>query len=172
MLYCDGSPGGRREVGGCADVVDGVVGVADLRGDDEWGILEFDGLVVAVGVVIDGSAHVVKVGGRGVLGELVVSDIGERRTTDDGVIVGTEVVLLVLLPLVVVGLVVDVERVGWMVVQLLQQRRGLSGVRIHRLHQRVGAVEEGGFGDRVMFEADEHLRGRMRRRRPRSRRRV
>lgn len=177
MLYCHGSPGRRGEVGGCADVVvgvDGVVGVTELGGDDEWGVLEFDCLVVVVGVVIDGSAHVVKVGG-GVLGELVVSDIGESGTTDDGVVMGTEVMLLMLLPFVVVGLVVDVERVGCVVVQLLEQRRRLS-VRIHRvsveLHQRVGTVEEGGFGDRMMFEADEHLRGRMRRWRPRSRRRV
>lgn len=167
VLYGDCSAGCRGEVGrGVVMVgVDGVSGIPELGGDNQGGIFEFDSLVGRLRLMIHRGTEVIEMGG-GVLLELVVSDIGESGATDDGagVVVGTEVeVLLVLVPFVVVGLVVD-EVVVWLVVQLLEERRGLciAGLGVDGdvvEHQRLGIMEEGGFGDRVMFEADEHVRG-------------
>jgi hypothetical protein len=127
-LHGDGSPGrGGKER---RVVVVGLVvgGKAELRGNDEGGVLKFDRLGVGAvgnGVGID-CVLVIVLG----LGE-VMADVGEGGAT--GHCVGEDVLLLVVVPFGVVGGVVDIDVlgvavVGVLFVELLEEGVWLRGV--------------------------------------------
>lgn len=173
--------------------------VAQLGWHDQGGIFEFDRLRVRVmslgriggdgeGLIIHGWVLVVIL--LRVEGQLVVSDIGEGGATVDRMVGGrrTRVQQLQLLPLVVVGVVVDVVGLvvvcaGIVVIQLLEKRAapGIDGVLVvdglvldHHLgvSAEVGVwrcvVEEDGKRFDRMLEVDGREEvGRAGRRRPR-----
>jgi len=124
QLDGDGGTGGRREIRRVVVVgLEGGSKVELLRGDDEGGVLELDRLgVMAVGERVRVNGEVVVVLG---LGD-VVANVGKGSAAGDGMVV--QGVLLLVMPLGVVGRVVDVYIVGCVVVvrvmfvKLLEER--------------------------------------------------
>lgn len=139
VLDGDSAASGRGKIRGGVGSVDGVCRVAQLGGDDQGGVFEFDRMGVSVmsvgrigrdgeGLIIHGWVLVI----IRLLWQ-IVSDIGEGSATVDRMVWGLAdvqmmMLLLLLLPLIVVGLVVDVDvwlvpvLRGVVVVELLEER--------------------------------------------------